>query len=333
MSTKIEWVKNQDGTQGTTWNPVTGCSKCSPGCLNCYAERMHRRLQAMGQAKYAQDFNAVVCHPEALEEPLKWKKPRMVFVCSMGDLFHEDVTVGGLTLVFDIMSQAEQHTFQVLTKRPELMRQFLAGKYDRGNGHTWRYMAEGAYLPNVWIGVTVCNQEEANIKIPILLEIPAAVRFVSIEPMLGPVDISPWLTGMEQYLKDATKLVEKWDCMGEPYVDVEPDVEVDVRECNRLDWVICGGETGPGARPMHPDWVRSLRDQCTAAGVPCFFKAWGEYVTEEQAPEDIVLPSTSFYPQGWNMKRGNDVYRVGKKRAGHLLDGQEWRQMPEVQRG
>ena len=256
--TRIEWAE-------VVWNPVSGCTPISEGCQNCYAKRMANRLR--GRCGYpADDPFRVTLHPEKLEEPLKWKKPRRVFVCSMGDLFHEQVPDEYIAKVWEVMSNASQHTFLVLTKRPQRMKDFLArlGWYihDRDGYPMEAVLDEGGKytLKNVWLGVTAENQQRADERIPILLQIPAAVRFVSIEPMLGPVVIP-----------------EEWP-----------------------DWVICGGETGPGARPIHPDWVRSLRDQCQVAGTPFFFKSWGEWAE----------------------------HKVGKKKAGRLLDGRTWDEIP-----
>lgn len=255
--TKIEWTEY-------SWNPVTGCTSASEGCQNCYAKRMANRLR--GRYGYPADPFRVTLHPEKLEEPLKWKKPRRVFVCSMGDLFHEQVPDEYIAKVWEVMNNASQHTFLVLTKRPQRMKDFLArlGWYihDRDGYPMEAVLDEGGKctVKNVWLGVTAENQQRADERIPILLQIPAAVRFVSIEPMLGPVVIP-----------------EEWP-----------------------DWIICGGETGPGARPIHPDWVRSLRDQCQAAGTPFFFKSWGEWAE----------------------------HNVGKKKAGRLLDGRTWDEIP-----
>jgi protein gp37 len=273
LPTKIEWATE-------TWNPVTGCTPVSEACQNCYAKRMANRLR--GRFGYPEDEPfRVTLHPEKLDEPLKWKKPRRVFVCSMGDLFHEDVPHSAIQKVLYRVRMAKWHTFLILTKRPERMRAFFMQYYVTG------------HIPNLWLGVTAENQARADERIPILLQIPAAVRFVSVEPMMGPVDLS-------------------W--------------------CNyTLDWVICGGETGPGARPMHPDWARSLRDQCQEAGTPFFFKSWGNYCAPSQMPEDTY--------RGWEYHHGTEncwreddptPWEVGKKAAGHLIDGQEWRQFPEV---
>lgn len=287
MATKIEWTNE-------TWNVVTGCSKISPGCAHCYADRMSKRLAGRCRYPAAPHNFDVTLHPDRLEEPLRWKKPRRVFVVSMGDLFHDDVPDEFIDRVFTVMGRkCPNHTFQVLTKRPERMLEWHKRYCDA------MMRGENSPYPNVWLGVTAENQEQADKRIPVLLQTPAAVRFVSVEPMLGPVDLSEWLgiTHDEYY--------GKWT--------------VDERGCISgkwwPDWVICGGETGPGARPMHPDWARSLRDQCQAAGVAYFFKQWGEY-----------KPGFNSYttPDGITM------YKVGKKDAGRLLDGREWNEYPEV---
>lgn len=232
MKTKIEWATH-------TWNPVTGCTPISEGCEHCYAARMAKRLA--GRCGYPQDdpFRPGTFHANRLNDPLKIKKSSMIFVCSMGDLFHESVDVDVIFKILEVIDKASHHTYVLLTKRPETMRSFfeITGDWDSSE---W---------PNVWLGVTAENQARADERIPILLSIQAAVRFVSVEPMLGPVDLTHDLDGFR----------------------------CDENYGERLDWVICGGETGPGARPMHPDWARSLRDQCKAEGIPFFFKSMGDW--------------------------------------------------------
>ena len=248
--TKIEWAT-------TTWNPVTGCDKVSPGCKNCYAERMAKRLA--GRFGYpADDPFRVALHPDRLEEPLHWRKPRRVFVCSMGDLFHEDVP--GWDFSYDVLSMAkrcQRHTFLFLTKRPQRMKEVVDSWYLFNHEHMpW---------PNLWFGVTAEDQKRADERVPILLQIPAAVRFVSVEPMLGPItlekhdisepDAEPPEDGCwEDWLRGTAGRV--WGMTG----------------FQKLDWVICGAETGPGKRSMKLDWARSLRDQAQSADVPFFFK-------------------------------------------------------------
>lgn len=208
----IEWTE-------ATWNPVTGCSKVSAGCLHCYAERMALRLQAMGQENYRNGF-AVRCHPQMLDIPKRWKKPRLIFVNSMGDLFHEEVPLSFLRQCFAVMHDTPQHTYQLLTKRSARLA-LLARELPWPN--------------NLWMGVTVESQAEVR-RVEDLRHVPAAVRFLSIEPLLGPIE-----------------------CL-----DLEG-----------IGWVIVGGESGPKARPMKEEWVLAIRDQCQQEGVAFFFKQWG----------------------------------------------------------
>ncbi len=231
-TTKIEWTE-------ATWNPVTGCSKISPGCLHCYAERMAKRLQAMGQPNYRDGF-AVRTHPHMLRLPVSWSKPRMIFVNSMGDLFHEEVPIDFIKQVFAVMEATPQHTYQLLTKRADRLAE----------------VAPLLHWPrNVWMGVTVEDNERLA-RVVRLREVPSAVRFLSIEPLLGPL----------------------------------PDLEL-----TGVDWVIVGGESGPGARPLSAIWVFNIRDTCVKAGVPFLFKQWGG---------------------------------VRKKAAGRELESRVWNQMP-----
>lgn len=232
--TKIEWATH-------SWNPVTGCTPVSEGCQNCYAQRMANRLR--GRCGYpADDPFRVTLHPERLGEPLRWRKPSRVFVCSMGDLFHPDVQPIWLSMIFNVIRECPQHTFMVLTKRPEIALEHL------GNAMLQPYFG----LPNLWIGVTAENQQRADERIPILLQTPAAVRFISIEPCLGPVDLSYYLP------KNPKK-----NC---------PENILPYYNSHGLNWVICGSETGPLARPMKEEWVKNIKDQCVGADVPFFYK-------------------------------------------------------------
>lgn len=233
-TTTIEWTE-------ATWNPVTGCSKISPGCQNCYAERMAKRLQAMGQPNYRDGF-AVRVHERMLEVPIKWAKPRMVFVNSMGDLFHEEVPLAFIQRVFEVIERTPRHTYQLLTKRAD------------------RLADIASLLPwhrNVWVGVTVEDNERLS-RVTKLRQVPSIVKFLSIEPLLGPL----------------------------------PDLDL-----GRIDWVIVGGESGPGARPMHRDWALEIRDACIDNAVPFFFKQWGG---------------------------------VRKKAAGRKIEDRIWNQMPHA---
>lgn len=232
MKSAIEWTES-------TWNPLTGCTKVSPGCHNCYAERMTRRLRAMGQPHYVNGFKPTV-HEDALETPLRWKKPQRIFVNSMSDLFHEDVPDSFIFLVFEVMRRASWHNFQVLTKRSRRLREISPRL---------------PWADNVWMGVSVENCAY-EYRIEHLRQTGAGIKFLSLEPLLGPVGDLP-LTG--------------------------------------IDWVIVGGESGPKARPMRPEWVIDIRDRCLEAKVAFFFKQWGG---------------------------------VQKKKAGRRLEGQTWDEMP-----
>ena len=231
----IEWID-------ATWNPVTGCSKISPGCQFCYAERLSRRLRAMGQKHYRNGFE-VTLQPHMLEHPLRWRNPRRVFVNSMSDLFHEDVPGAYIRQVFDVMETAHWHQFQVLTKRSQRL-------LEMNDELNWQ--------PQIWMGVSLEN-EDYQYRVDELRETQAHIKFLSVEPLLGPL----------------------------PTLDLED-----------MDWVIVGGESGPGARPVDPAWVREIRDQCIQNEVAFFFKQWGG---------------------------------VFKSRTGRVLDGRTWDEMP-VQR-
>lgn len=362
-TTKIEWAD-------LTINPTRGCSHCSPGCDNCYAERFAARLalNPKSETAYAGLVNfkgkwtgRVSDYDLSVFDKLP-KTAKRIFVGSMTDLFFSGVndtprqavtTVDGTTYEFapDILharlamilieiGKYPQHTFMFLTKRPAAMREVMLLMLNRP-------------LPNLWLGVTVCNQAEAHAKIPALLATPAVKRFVSIEPMLGPVDLTSidYLEGQIEGADESGML----DALRGLTMDDAPTHPA-------LDWVICGGETGPGARPMHPDWVRGLRDQCNAAEVPFFFKSWGEwgatavryYPSDTGFPVHRMFNSFDHYcnkaptwmykgdklicPDGHVPTGGGEkgktypmciIRRVGKKRAGRLLDGQEHNEIPE----
>jgi len=235
MQTKIEWAD-------MSWNPVTGCSKISAGCKNCYAERMAKRLAGRGGYPTEDPFSVTV-HPDRLLDPAKWKKPRRIFVCSMGDLFHDDVPEDVINNVFTVAERHPRHTFMFLTKRPKRMARAVMSKY------------HGRRTPqNFWFGVTAENQEQADRRIPILLQVPAAsVRFVSVEPMLGPVDLKNLNIGN---VRSGRRI--DLDCLDMTYQSIH--------------LVICGGETGPGHRPMAAMWARDLLQQCHESDVAFFFK-------------------------------------------------------------
>jgi len=350
MPTKIEWAEE-------SWNPVTGCTPVSEGCENCYAARMAKRLA--GRAGYpADDPFKVTLHPERLEQPLKWRKPRRIFVCSMGDLFHPDVPFWFVCQVMAIVAACPQHQFLFLTKRAVAMHDYFTaslplefelpeaakelGVLDKIPGKKTPWPPK-----NIWLGVTAENQARADERIPVLLSIPAAVHFVSIEPCLGPVNIEKPIGAignrtnfvLEQAVGQPRILAACPECEGTRYFQTDPHIEY-CSACGGtgwgLDWIILGGESGPGARPVHPDWVRSVRDQCQAAGVPFFFKQWGEWIADEmelpgEGPRSRPEPYRWFPPQ---KEKGESIgtccYRVGKKEAGRELDGRTWEQYPAV---
>jgi protein gp37 len=233
-NSKIEWTE-------CTWNPATGCTKVSPGCLNCYAERMAKRLRAMGQPNYRHGFRLTL-HPHMLDLPLHWRQPRMIFVNSMSDLFHQDVPLEFILKVFDVMQRSSRHCFQILTKRSERLA---------------RLSPRLPWPDNVWMGVTVENDDYAY-RIEDLKQTGAAVKFISFEPLIGPVS----------------------------HVGLDD-----------IDWAIVGGESGPSARPMQPEWVMEIRDRCVAEKIPFFFKQWGG---------------------------------VNKKANGRSLEGRHWDEMPSL---
>ena len=334
--TYIEWTKTKhaDGTEtkGATWNPVTGCTKVSQGCKYCYAEREWPRLTKLVPSYAGRVFSDVRCHPERLEQPLHWKKPRKVFVNSMSDLFHENVPDEFIDRVFAVMALAPQHTFQILTKRPKRMREYMlrleeiedsawlkdSRRPDCAKQIRWcleefarsvdtmafqQQVTQTWPLPNVWLGVSAENQETYDDRVELLRQTPAAVRWASIEPMIGPID-TRFTNGLVH------------GCDAADY---------------RLDWIVAGGESGPKARPMDPLWARALRDQCAAAGVPFLFKQWGEYlpITSANTPDGLT-----FWPDdGGDTGRlegrsasaieayGREFAPVGKRAAGRLLDG------------
>ncbi len=312
--TKIEWADR-------VWNPVTGCTKISEGCRNCYAERMSKRLA--GRAGYPRSGFKVTMHPERLEEPLRWKKPSKIFVCSMGDLFHEAVSDEFLDEVFAVMAASAHHTFMVLTKRPARMKEYiLKAMYDENCNYEGWYVAiarrgipDAAPLENACLGVSVENQKTADERIPLLFKTPAAKRFVSYEPALEPIDIESYLLPQCR----ATREEHESEHGGGEW-------------CNetRIDWVIMGGESGPHARPMRPNWARSMRDQCQDAGVPFFFKQWGEWLHSSQE-KDANISVDGCICRLWPDKSLS--YRIGAKwvkyyASGATLDGIEHKEMP-----
>lgn len=331
---KIEWTE-------ATWNPITGCSLASPGCTNCYAmklagTRMKHHPSRTGltvDTKAGPVWTGQVRFNEAwLDQPLRWKRPRMIFVCAHGDLFHEMVPDEWIDRVFAVMALAPQHTFQVLTKRADRMRDYLQARNGMGNAAICRAVnlipsgmgdRRGALsmpLPNVWLGASVEDQTRADERIPDLLAMPAAKRWLSCEPLLGPLDL--WNLGVPYECKHEDAYSE-WDTNALVCSECE--------EATYLDWIVVGGESGPDARPMHPDWARSLRDQCEAAGVPFFFKQWGAWAPLPNAlPVQPGSPATAAWPNGSvaagigigePMGPGIAMFHGDKKITGRLLDG------------
>ncbi|MBW4978299.1 phage Gp37/Gp68 family protein [Marinobacter adhaerens] len=286
QKTGIEWTES-------TWNPIRGCSRVSEGCRNCYAETVANRFKGPGEpyegliAKGGQWNGEVKLVEHKLDEPCRWSKPRMIFVNSMSDLFHENVDFETIHRVMLVMQKAQHHTFQVLTKRPERMLRF----FKWWGGECERSFPE--VMPNVWLGVSVEDQATADERIPLLLDTPAAVRWISAEPLLGPVDLSSL-----------------------PYP---------CKVKGNIHWVVVGGESGRNARPMHPDWARSIRDQCQTAGVPFLFKQWGEWLPVLGQSEGVPI-----WGKKHSFEDGTFMGWVGKKDAGRSLDGRTWDQYPEA---
>lgn len=270
-NSSIEWTD-------LTWNPVTGCTKVSRGCDRCYAETVARRFS--GGTAFPDGF-AVTLHPERLDAPHHWRTPRRVFVNSMSDLFHDAVPAAFVARVFAVMAATPQHTYQLLTKRPGRMRSLLGRAADTNDGPVALMGAaedepsalalldtEDRWpLPNVWVGVSAESQRWADVRTPVLLDTAAAVRWVSAEPLLGPVDLSSWLA------PDARLCGPRGATAAD--LAVVREFAAERLGCRGLDWVVAGGESGAGARPVDLGWVRSIRDQCGAAGVPLFVKQTG----------------------------------------------------------
>jgi protein gp37 len=410
---KIEWTD-------ATWSPVTGCTKVSPGCEHCYIERTppfrkeHRWFDRPGIG----GTTGVRLHEDRLAQPLRWTRPRRVFVCSLADLFHDDVPDGYIARVWDVMGRCPQHTFQILTKRPARLRSWLTrwadttgdaghdrptgmpplprgpeavrATYTSGRARLFADMLDSmgdppegcayplydwmegqrfwpAVLPNVWVGVTVESQQWADIRVPELIAAPAAVRWVSAEPLLGPIDLTRlpfprWSMDRKQCCGMVI------DALGGRYG--VPGLW-QAPAASALSWVVCGGESGPKARPMHPDWARSLRDQCVEAGVPYLFKQWGEWspapwkldrgpgeTDDQYKARSDAIGATHAFTGGFYREAGRDVEgfeamshrpwscerdsavppgavgmrKVGKTRAGRALDGRTWDQYPEETR-
>lgn len=334
---KIEWT-HRPGTKSEVLNPTTGCDKESRGCKFCYAEIMHKRLTGMGQPKYQQPFlGHVQFWPDELAKPFRWKKPRTVFLNSMSDIFHKDITVVQIAQIYAMIFLTQWHTYIVLTKRAdracvvlnssEFWEAFVEAVNNLPDAHkspwganvwTSEELEERWPLKNVWQGVSVENQDTADLRIPFLLQTDAHIRVVSYEPAIGPVNFNriniDIPTEIEGYRYKEVDCLDKYFQRDTPFKGA-------------INWVIAGGESGHNASPSHPDWFRTVRDQCEAAGVAFFFKQWGEYmpVDKNHATEDNEIVFTN---------KGREVImaeasisqvmaKVGKKESGNLLDGKQ----------
>jgi protein gp37 len=309
--TNIEWTK-RPGTIGETWNPTTGCNKVDRGCKNCYAETMHKRLQAMGQPKYAAPFlDGAKCHPDTLNIPMGWTKPRTVFVNSMSDLFHHSVPFDFIAEVFQVIQLTPDHTYLVLTKRPERAVEFWGVMAATNPGWT--------PPPNLWMGTSANDQESAHKRIPWLLELDNVLLFLSYEPATGPLD----LTNVGVRKRNALD--------GNP-IQWPMDARIG-RGTTRLDWVICGGESGSKAVPMHPAWARQVRDQCKEAGVPFFFKQFGQWIPFTFIDTNNGNPVTKFDTNEREHLFTDPVQNMikTKDKSFNVLDGRIWQEFPKPQ--
>lgn len=365
QKSSIEWTD-------ATWNPVRGCTRVSEGCRHCYAEKVAARFSGPGQAYEglakmldggeARWTGVLRLVEKALSQPLRWRAPRRIFVNSMSDLFHENLSDADIDKVFAVMALAHQHTMQVLTKRAKRARRYLSdpttprriaricidmmlagqvkpdaewpvvsiGDIDMPDDVTMKAWP----LANVWIGVSVEDQETADERVPHLLDTPAVVRFLSCEPLLGPLD----LNRIHETFDDGR--AHSWEsCLNGRRFDPWSD---GMRSgYPKIDWVIVGGESGRGfVRALHPKWVRDIRDQCVTAGTAFFFKQWGEY--RPCAPDEVTTPRSGWTPylgkagrlmareELYEQNGAAHVERLGKALAGRMLDGQTWDQFPKV---
>lgn len=347
-TTSIEWCRGADGSKGKSWNWVDGCEKVSEGCRLCYAAGIAHRFA--GTTSFPNGF-AVTLHPERLSLPLRWRKPTVCFVNSMSDAFEASIPVEAIAAAWAVMALAGRHTFKLLTKRPARMRNMLNNPvfYDevslqletlvesgipaaaRRNVDTvraWlsRRSAQGVPepLPNLHLGVSVELQSWADLRIPTLEQTPAAIRWISVEPCLGAVSVAvPDRRGVDHVHADQGEASKAF---------------------YNLDWVVCGGESGPSARPLHPQWARDLRDQCQQAGIPFFFKQWGRWkpvpvstVADQRKKVRVVLPDGSApveladYDGELSDHGAVPMISVGKSAAGRLLDGHIWDEHPGAQ--
>lgn len=303
--TSIEWTKRPN-TIGETWNPTTGCNKVDRGCKNCYAEIMHKRLQAMGQVKYQQDFlKGAVCHPDTLNIPMKWTKPRTVFVNSMSDLFHINVPFDFIAEVFQVIQLTPQHTYLVLTKRPDRAVEFWNWMVKKNNGFT--------PPKNLWMGTSANDQQSGNKRIPELLNLWGCLLFLSYEPATGPLS----LERMNVDFNPGPGFLNAF--RGESYVDGR----LFKKYGNRLSWIICGGESGSKAVPMNPDWARNIQKECAKSYTPFFFKQFGLW-----QPFDFEMEAGKKY----NVKRfldGRPPMYKARDKGFNILDGKVYQQFPQ----
>ena len=300
--TLIEWCDS-------VWNVVTGCTKVSAGCKNCYAETYAKRFWG------ERNFTDVRCHVDKLNDPLRWKKPQRIFVNSMSDLFHPNIPIEFIQRVYQVMINCPQHTFIILTKRAERALEIVPKVLTNLFGNTLE-----SNLPNVWLGVSVENQETADERIPILLQIPVYKKILSVEPMLDEINLASFLTNV--FMINPDKLFTK------------EAVEPILGNKSPLDWIIVGGESGKDARSMNPDWVRKIRDDCKAAGVDFYFKQWGEWLHHSLCSAEIGLELFNHNSKYKSLDISNGVYydtymKLGKKKAGRLLDGVEHNKFPK----
>ncbi len=337
----IEWTE-------ATWNCLRGCTRVSEGCRHCYAMQIAARFSKPGQAYEGLAYFDDAGNPhwtgkvrlieELLDQPLRWKRPRRIFVNSMSDLFHESLSDEDIWRVLWVMRKAHWHTFQVLTKRPHRMLELL-----RGTANWGANVLKQAWT-NVWLGVSVEDQKTADERIPLLLETPAAIRWISAEPLLGEIDLSQWIAtpvicGAKSVSLDTANALKQL-----------AQAAVRRQGWATLDWVVVGGESGNEARPMNPAWARSLRDQCIAAGVKFFFKQWGEWVPTEKYSDfqggvyynDNKVAKPGIFKEhrftsDWYAYGTQDgkmcittarMLRVGKKQSGRALDGRHWDEYP-----
>lgn len=307
MPSKIEWTDE-------VWNPTTGCTRVSEGCRNCYAERFANRFRDQPKAhklsgltdKKGRWNGRIKFHEDRLDQPIRWKRPRMIFVDSMSDLFHPDVPFDFIDRVMATIHTTERHTYQLLTKRPERMAEYFLNRWPTSN---------------LWLGTSIEDHNTACERVPHLLNCPAKTRFLSCEPLLSHLSLRTGIYEMLDAIPAGTTL-------------------------EGIHWVIVGGESGPAARPMHPNWARWLRDQCQSAGVAFFFKQWGEWspdkpeyfckLTKRKWSHKTITfrpDCTEYDPKKPDELREDDMvtmYRVGKRKSGALLDGVEWKEFPQI---